>query len=652
VAGVVVEPHLTCAFALRSTPGAYALLLGAGISVPSGVKSAWGVQEELIRRTALMLGEEPEDPFAWYEAKYGKPSTYDDLLEGLAATQTERQALLREFFEPNEAEREEGLKEPTLAHRAVARLVASGLVRVVLTINFDRLLETALRDEGIEPTVVSAPSDIPGLNPLHAQRCLVVHLHGDYLNPSGMLNTAQELGSYPPTLDRLLDQVLSEYGLLIAGWSATWDTALRAAVARNPNPYYATFWVDPFPLSGIAEDLRVKKRATYVETFADDFFGRLADACQSLADTERRHPVTVQVAVATAKRALAGTTSAIPLHDMIREELERLRGLDVLTGLDVNQNPVEQVHAQRLERIEAAMEVPLALCATTAYWGTADTDRWWFSDISRFGTQPSLSGFTALINLVQLPATALLYATGIAAVARGRLDLVARLFREPTTTNNYGNDVPVAAQLAPGEVVGVVRAHRRLHEYLRPLLQSHLALGEVAYTDASEQFEYLRLAFVTDMRLAEGGLTQKIEDLYSDRHEAKFGLLAATNETPYLDQERLDEIDAELNNKLPESALRVPMRVPHIRALGHSNAYLPAPAKAVAAQVKRLGDRYLLLTEGLFGGSRVRLEWALRAVDHAFNTFASDAAFSTVTGTAGFLPSGGFYPDEIGKWAL
>ncbi len=651
MAGVVVEPHLTCAFALRSTPGAYALLLGAGVSVPSGVKSAWGVQEELIRRTALMLGEEPEDPFAWYETKYGKPSTYDDLLEGLAATQTERQALLREFFEPNEAEREEGLKEPTLAHRAVARLVVSGLVRLVLTINFDRLLETALRDEGVEPTVVSAPSDIPGLNPLHAQRCLVVHLHGDYLNPSGMLNTAQELGSYPAALDRLLDQVLSEYGLLIAGWSATWDRALRAAVARNPNPYYATFWVDPFPLSDIAEDLRVKRRATYVETFADDFFGRLADACQSLADTERRHPVTVQVAVATAKRALAGTTSAIPLHDMIREELERLRGLDVLAGSDVNQSQVGQLHAQRLARIEAAMEVPLALCATTAYWGSDDTDRWWFSDISRFGTKPSLSGSIELINLVQLPATALLYATGIAAVARGRLDLIARLLTQPTTTNNYGNDAPVATQLSPGEVLGVPRSHRHIHEYLRPLLQSHLALGEVAYTDASEQFEYLRLAFATDLRLAEGGLVEPIEELYRERHEAQFGLLPATNEMPYLDQARLDELDAELANKLPECAMRVPMRLPHIRAVGHHDAYLPATAKPVAANVQRLGDRYPLLIEGLFGGSLVRLQWAMRAVDHAFSKFADEAAWSTING-AGFLPSGVFYPDEIGKWAL
>jgi hypothetical protein len=94
-----VESHLTLAFALRSSPGAYALLLGAGVSVGAGVPSAWGVQEELIRRLARADGAEVEDPFVWYQERYGKPSTYDDLLASLTHTSEERQALLRSFFE-------------------------------------------------------------------------------------------------------------------------------------------------------------------------------------------------------------------------------------------------------------------------------------------------------------------------------------------------------------------------------------------------------------------------------------------------------------------------------------------------------------------------------------------------------------------------
>lgn len=83
------------AFAMRSNPGAYALLLGAGISMDSGVPSACGVQEELIRRLAQVEGADSGEPFTWYEERYGKPSSYDDLLASLTRTAEERQALLR-----------------------------------------------------------------------------------------------------------------------------------------------------------------------------------------------------------------------------------------------------------------------------------------------------------------------------------------------------------------------------------------------------------------------------------------------------------------------------------------------------------------------------------------------------------------------------
>jgi hypothetical protein len=71
-----IEPHLSLAFAMDSTPGAYALLLGAGLSITAGVPSAWRVQEELLLRLARAQGEAPDDPFAWYHQKYQKHSTY------------------------------------------------------------------------------------------------------------------------------------------------------------------------------------------------------------------------------------------------------------------------------------------------------------------------------------------------------------------------------------------------------------------------------------------------------------------------------------------------------------------------------------------------------------------------------------------------
>jgi NAD-dependent SIR2 family protein deacetylase len=179
---VEVSPHLSLAFALHSNPGTYALLLGAGVSLPAGVPSAWQVLHSLIGELAAASGQEwPADPEAWWTQTYGTPPTYDGVLEALTNSVEERRTLLAQFFEPTAEERDEGKKQPTAAHHAIARLVQHGAVRLILTTNFDLLTETALRQVGIEPVVVSTPDAISGMAPLHAQQCAVIHLHGGWM---------------------------------------------------------------------------------------------------------------------------------------------------------------------------------------------------------------------------------------------------------------------------------------------------------------------------------------------------------------------------------------------------------------------------------------------------------------------------------------
>lgn len=602
--GGPIEPNVTLAFALRSNPGAYAVLLGAGASIASGVPSAWGVQEDLILKVAQAEGAAiPDDPFAWYRERFGKPSNYDDLLDALTHTPVERQALLRGYFEPTDEEREQSAKLPTDAHRAIARLVASGLVRVILTINFDRLTEAALREEGVEPTVVTGPVDIAGLAPIHTIKCLVVHLHGDYLSPASMLNTAEELGTYPPELNRLLDRVFDEYGLIVAGWSATWDTALRAALARCTTRRFATYWVDAFPLNERAEDLRVQRGGVYVHLDADAFFGRLADTTDALADTERQHPATVAVAVATAKRSLSGARVAVPLHDAIRAEYERVRASEPLNPGRWDHPDVSREHVRRLEQLEAGVEVLAALVATTTYWGNQDTDRWWFADIERFARPASVSGSTALIHLVRAPATILLYAAGVAATAAERWPLVARLLRELRTTEPFTSKVGrVAQMLGPQETMSLNTASRRLYRYLRPIFTDHLTLGSAAYADSWERFEYLRLVSRTDYAL------QESSGYGSD--------------------------------------------IPHIRATGTLERYLPIPSTWLQHVIAEHGQGHPLLANGLFDGQLDRLTAARDAYDQRYGKWADETAWSAAPQTGGTLPSGDYwYPDEYGKWA-
>lgn len=67
----------TLAFSLYSNKGAYALLLGSGISRPAHIPSAWDVEEVLIERLAATQGVTDEKEWhEWYKNQLGKEADF------------------------------------------------------------------------------------------------------------------------------------------------------------------------------------------------------------------------------------------------------------------------------------------------------------------------------------------------------------------------------------------------------------------------------------------------------------------------------------------------------------------------------------------------------------------------------------------------
>ena len=143
-----LDPRVSLAGALESQPGVYALLVGSGVSTGAGVPTGWGVVDSLVRRVAVASGETLESSFdagTWWSANGdGRPLGYSSILERLGPTRAARRALLAGFFEPTDEDRENELKVPSAAHRAIAKLVRAGRIRVIVTTNFDHLLERAI----------------------------------------------------------------------------------------------------------------------------------------------------------------------------------------------------------------------------------------------------------------------------------------------------------------------------------------------------------------------------------------------------------------------------------------------------------------------------------------------------------------------------
>ncbi|MFY7863763.1 SIR2 family protein [Roseateles sp.] len=364
------DPLTQLAFAAQENKGVFALLLGSGLSRSAQIPTGWEITIDLVRRIGLAQGSTEQADWAqWYRTTTGLEPNYSTLLEDLAGTPEERRAILHRYIEPSEEDREEGRKVPTAAHRAIAQLVRSGHIRVIVTTNFDRLMENALREQGVEPTVVASVDMLAGAEPLTHSRCYLLKLHGDYKD-ARILNTDEELGAYPEAYNRLLDRIFDEHGLIVSGWSGEWDHALRSAILRAPNRRYPVYWCTRGTPGNGAAELIAHRNARSVSTAgADEFFNALLQRIQTLEQAQRPNPLSVDLLVASAKRYLARPEHRIQLDELIAEETERLLSQLEDPAFFVSGQWSQEGFRSRVVKYESSAEPLARMAGVLGRWG-------------------------------------------------------------------------------------------------------------------------------------------------------------------------------------------------------------------------------------------------------------------------------------------
>lgn len=508
-----IDPVLSLAMSLDSNPGVFALLLGSGVSRSARIPTGWEVVVDLIRKVAALEGESAEpSPADWYLSRFGVAPTYSALLETLAKTPAERMGLLRGYFEPTESERTEGAKLPTAAHHAIAKLMNDGVVRVILTTNFDSLLEQAAEAVGFHPLVLASPDSIDGMPSLaHAEK-LILKLHGDYRD-TRIKNTPVELDSYHRNTNLLLHRIFDEFGLIVCGWSADWDSALRTALERCKTHRYSTYWVHRGALSPAAQALVELRQATLIQSpGADVFFPALVERIDALRSLSRPHPLSVQVAVETTKRYLEDEERfRIRLHDSVHEIVDELieRTNDDRFPASDRSGVEAAAVAARFQEYEAAVEMALAVVITGSRWGSALSARLWVDAIERAANGHEVTaGITALLNLRRYPALLLLYGAGLAALAGGHYDTVntllfgarIRSLNEETPTTVELNGLTVVNNDMAKLLPGLERRHTPVSDHLFDVLREPLRYvipdGE-RYAELFDRFEcFIALAYI------------------------------------------------------------------------------------------------------------------------------------------------------------
>lgn len=429
------------AFSVYNNPGVYALLLGSGVSRAAEIPTGWEIVKDLIKQIAVAQGEAiSENPIEWYEEEHGIQPRYDDLLAKLGKASAERNSILRRYFEASaeERERDDKIKSPTRAHRSIAQMIKDGFIRVVLTTNFDRLLENALMEIGIVPDVVSTDSMLEGARPPQHSAITIYKLHGDYRDDS-FKNIAGELAEYTPQWNALLDRIIDEYGLIVCGWSADWDIALRQALERAKTRRYSTFWGSYSEQLSETTQMLIKQRdgQLIAPISADEMFVELQQAVEALHTFRRVHPMSVTIAVERIKKLIPHDTTQIELEDLMLSETEcaykAFTSQELISQFE--ELVIQRLHTAPIETWQelltlsySACEIPLNLAATLAWYGNSQQASLIRRVLMRWFELPRGQAHSQIAHSIS--GLLLIYMCGIAAIYRSNWPYLSALLND------------------------------------------------------------------------------------------------------------------------------------------------------------------------------------------------------------------------------
>ena len=229
--------HPLVTLAANATRGdrRYVCFAGAGLSRDAGLPTAWAL---MLKTAQLLRAKEEGDPSieediqTWFlNSPYAK-IRYDELVGGLFPTSVAQQAFLRKELHAD---------EPGKAHRLIAYLAKLGVLRCVITTNFDDLIERALREEGLECQVITE-ENLDTSEPLI--QCPVFRIYKPHgtIDSGRLRNTPEDLKQLHDGMERELVSIISDHGLIVLGYSGS-DESIRRIFRQKRRYLYPTFWV-------------------------------------------------------------------------------------------------------------------------------------------------------------------------------------------------------------------------------------------------------------------------------------------------------------------------------------------------------------------------------------------------------------------------
>jgi len=218
----------------------YVLFCGAGVSKDAGIPTGWDILLETLRHIrAQEDGKSKEytdkEMEAYYEKNF-KDSTYSEIIESLFPSREEQREFLEKLFEN---------KAPGRAHKLIAEWVKAGLIRFIITTNFDSSIEHSLDDAGLRGkySVITDGAQVLRSKPWNlVENCRIYKVHGT-IEQGVIKNTKKDLEKLDTDLEKDLLDLIERHGVIVLGYAGNKDDkAVMDCFHRRRFKGYTLYW--------------------------------------------------------------------------------------------------------------------------------------------------------------------------------------------------------------------------------------------------------------------------------------------------------------------------------------------------------------------------------------------------------------------------
>ena len=191
----------------------YSLLMGAGCSITSGIKSGTQLindwKKEIIEYAddydTSITSDEYFEKQNWFDER----NPYSSLFEKRYDLQRQRRAFV---------ENEVANKNPSIGYAYLVKLIENNYFNAIFTTNFDDLLNEAFyRFYNVRPVVCAHDSAITSIT-VTSKRPKIIKLHGDYLFED-IKSTLRETESLEGNMKNKFIEFSKDYGLIVVGYA-------------------------------------------------------------------------------------------------------------------------------------------------------------------------------------------------------------------------------------------------------------------------------------------------------------------------------------------------------------------------------------------------------------------------------------------------